>query len=161
MALFGSSDSQSGHDQSGRYSSIDIEDESKPLRTMREHHHSPVEELDRHTHEDSIATTREIFALSRSLRRTNLFLKIVIGLLLVMIFALVSMNAPDKLQKLIKTASCGADRLLKTPVPPLSLKKVVFEEHPLYSQRPNEESDKAWDDLLPVSLLPNEYDSIC
>jgi hypothetical protein len=30
--------------------------------------------------------------------------------------------------------------------------KVLFEKHPLYSQRPNDMSNKAWDALLPVRL---------
>lgn len=57
---------------------------------------------------------REIYALSRSLRRTNLFLKIIIGLLCIVIVALLSINVPDTVKKIKSTVS---GKLLKTPVP--------------------------------------------
>jgi hypothetical protein len=46
----------------------------------------------------------------------------------------------------------GVRRLMSSPVPRLGLKKVTFNQDLLYSDRPNAESDRAWDSLLPVSI---------
>lgn len=35
------------------------------------------------------------------------------------------------------------------------MQKVVFKEDHVYSDRPTPETDKAWDDLLPVYLPPS------
>jgi hypothetical protein len=115
---------------------------------MQEHH----SDSDLNPGEDHLLATQEIYALRRSLRRTNLFLKIIIGLLVLTIFTVLSMNIPDTLKKLIKTATCAPDRLLKSPVPPLALETRVFQKSSLYSQRPNKHSDTAWDGLLPVGI---------
>jgi hypothetical protein len=150
MAFFTSKSRSPPLDERG-YSPAQDE-ESKPLHTMHEDRNAVYPDDYRHDDEDH-ATTREIFALSRSLRRTNLFLKVIIGLLCVTIIALLSMNVPDTLKKLIKGAACAPDRLLKSPVPPLTLETRIFQKSPLYSQRPNKISDTAWDGLLPVRFL--------
>lgn len=80
------------------------DDEDKPLRTERED-------------VDDGVTQREIYALSRSLRRANTFLKIIIALLCVTIISVLSMNVPESVRKIIKSASCAGEALIKTPVP--------------------------------------------
>ena|SRR6201995_2722484 len=105
MALFGSK--LGDHDDEGEYSPV-LEEEHKPLRG----------DSDGEEAQPSVAH-HEIYALSRSLRRTNLFLKIIIGLLCVTIIALLSMNIPDKVKDMIKHVSCEvSDNLIKSPVPP-------------------------------------------
>jgi hypothetical protein len=102
MALFGAS-SQGGDRDA--YSPVH-DDEGKPLQgrdAQDSDHESP-------------AVHPEIYALSRSLRRTNLFLKVIIGLLSVCIIALLSINVPDTVKKVMKQGSCTGP-LLKTPVP--------------------------------------------
>jgi hypothetical protein len=150
MALFGAKNHRSSAEHEGRYSPVHEldDDEAKPLRSMHERH----PESDQNSSDEHLITTRELYALSRSLRRTNLFLKIIIGLLVLTIITLLTMNVPDSLKKLIKSAACAPNRLLKSPVPPLALETRVFQKSPLYSQRPNKHSDTAWDGLLPVSL---------
>jgi hypothetical protein len=85
----------------------DDEEEAKPLRS----HHEDVGS-------DDTAAQREIYALSRSLRRANTFLKIIIALLCVTIISVLSMNVPESVRKIIKSASCAPEVLIKTPVPP-------------------------------------------
>jgi hypothetical protein len=105
MALFGSK--HGSHDEEGEYTPV-LEEEHKPLRIESdgEEGESPIPH-------------HEIYALSRSLRRTNLFLKIIIGLLCITIIALLSMNIPDKVKEMIKNVSCvTSDNLIKSPVPP-------------------------------------------
>jgi hypothetical protein len=60
-------------------------------------------------------TTAEIYALNRSIQKTNLYLKIVIGLLSVTVFALLFLQSPAtyKTYKELKNPK----RLIKTPVP--------------------------------------------
>jgi hypothetical protein len=107
MALFGS---KSGRNRKAEddYDAV-LTEEHKPLRVDSDG-------------EEAEATTQlphhEIYALSRSLRRTNLFLKIIIGLLGITIIALLSINIPDKVKDMIKQASCAPDYIIKTPVPP-------------------------------------------
>lgn len=60
----------------------------------------------------------EIYVLQKSLRRTNLMLKIVIGLLVICLLALASINIPQSVKDLVETAKCGSRQLIKTPVPP-------------------------------------------
>jgi hypothetical protein len=84
----------------------DDDDEAKPLRSHRED-----------VGEDDTAAQREIYALSRSLRRANTFLKIIIALLCVTIISVLSMNVPESVRKIIKSASCSGEALIKTPVP--------------------------------------------
>jgi hypothetical protein len=147
---------QASNSNSGRYSPVSATDEeNKPLHITHEHlppSDDGYAQHDRHD-QDHLATTREIYALSASLRRTNLFLKIIIGLLCFTIIALLSMNVPDTVRKMIKSTTCASERLLKTPVPPLVLETKVFEKTEIYSQRPNKESDAAWDALLPVCSI--------
>jgi hypothetical protein len=85
----------------------DDDDEAKPLRS----HHEDVGV-------DDTAAQREMYALSRSLRRANTFLKIIIALLCVTIISVLSMNVPESVRKIIKSASCAGEVLIRTPVPP-------------------------------------------
>jgi hypothetical protein len=108
MALFGRTPRANDEDYSPVSRSGDMhddEDESKPLRTEREDI-------------DDGAAQREIYQLSRSLRRANTFLKIIIALLCVTIISVLSMNVPESVRKIIKSASCAGEVLIKTPVPP-------------------------------------------
>jgi len=140
MAVFGSRNNHNHHDDV--YSPVDADEEGKPLQR----HH---ENVDSDPEINEIAQ-REIYALSRQLRRAQLFLKIIIGLLIIIIIAVMSMNVPESVRKILKSTNCSTGpRLLKTPVPPITTEKVSFEKHHIYSQRPNEESDQAWNDLLP------------
>jgi hypothetical protein len=138
MVLFGG---QSSSDQ-GEYAPV-MEDENKPL-SLRHPEEETAQQLTQH----------EIYALTRSLKRTNLFLKIIIGLLCFTLIALLSINVPNQVKEMIKTVTCDtvtceAGSLIKTPVPSLHTEKVTFKKDPIYSQRPSEDSDKAWDALLP------------
>src|ERR1700712_2962798 len=96
MALFGSGSRQDDVDHE-EYSPV--EDEGKPLRGTDEDHDMPH---------------REIYALSRSLRRTNLFLKVIIGLLCVTIVSLLSINVPDTIQK-VKSTKMFSGSLIPNP----------------------------------------------
>jgi hypothetical protein len=60
-------------------------------------------------------TTAEMYALNRSIQKTNLYLKIVIGLLAFIIFALLFLQSPNtyKTYKELKNPK----QLIKTPVP--------------------------------------------
>lgn len=98
MALFGAS---AHRDDRETYSPV--QDEEGKLLNNREDQESP-------------AVHPEIYALSASLRRTNLFLKVIIGLLSICIIALLSINVPDTVKKVMKQGSCTGP-LLKTPVP--------------------------------------------
>jgi hypothetical protein len=92
MALFGAGSPQDD---------VDREDyETKPLTDVDDDHDVP---------------RREIYALSLSLRRTNLFLKIIIGLQCFAIIALLSINVPDTVQK-IKSTNAFSSRLVPDPV---------------------------------------------
>jgi hypothetical protein len=95
MALFGSGMRQDDGDH--EYSSV--EDEGKPLRGV--------------DGEDDVPHP-EIYALSRSLRRTNLFLKVIIGLLCVTIVSLLSINVPDTIQK-VKSTKMFSGSLIPNP----------------------------------------------
>jgi hypothetical protein len=95
MALFGKGMPQSDVDRD--------EYETKPLTDGADDDHDDVPQ-------------REIFTLSRSLRRTNLFMKVVIGLQCFMIIALLSINVPDTVKK-IKSSNVFAARLVPNPVP--------------------------------------------
>lgn len=105
MALFRSRSPQDEDDYSPT-------DESKPLREERER----VDDDD--DDREGAPLPAELYALSRSLRRTNLFLKIIIGLLVVCILALASINVPDSVKKILKSTKCDDEPMLKTPVPP-------------------------------------------
>ena len=106
MALFGSG-SQGNNSRNGAYSPV-ADEEGKPLRDRDTSESDP----------DTYQTPPEIFALSRSLRRTNLFLKVIIGLLSICIIAILSLNVGDTVKKIIKQTHCADDApLLKTPVP--------------------------------------------
>lgn len=108
MALFGSKSGD--HVDDSEYSPV-LEEEHKPLRM----------DSDGEEGEPSVPH-HEIYALSRSLRRTNLFLKVIIGLLAVTIIVLLSMNIPDKVKDIIKNVSCETKpNLIKSPVPPSKL----------------------------------------
>jgi hypothetical protein len=96
MALFGSASRQE-HVHHDEYSPV--EDEGKPLRATDD-------ELD--------VPHRELYALSRSLRRTNLFLKVIIGLLCVTILSLLSINVPDTIQK-VKSTKMFSGSLIPNP----------------------------------------------
>jgi hypothetical protein len=80
------------------------DEESKPL-----HHDSESD----HGHDHQ--TTAEIYALNRSIRKTNLYLKIIIGLLSVTVFALLFLQSPAtyKTYKELKNPK----RIIKSPVP--------------------------------------------
>jgi mycotoxin biosynthesis protein UstYa len=156
MALFSS---KLGRDQvdDEEYEPV-MDEEHKPLRVDSDGEYAPPQ-----------LAHQEIYALSRSLRRTNLFLKVIIGLLCVTIVALLSINIPEKVKSMMKDISCSIDPLIKTPVPqsklphiiphiasspltrspPVGMQKVIFEKHAVYSQRPNTVSNAAWDALLP------------
>lgn len=127
MALFGKGLPQDDVDRD--------EYETKPLTDDGEEDHDEVPQ-------------REIYTLSRSLRRTNLFMKVVIGLQCFMIIALLSINVPDTVKK-IKSTKAFTPSLVPNPVPNIPMQRTTFEKHPLYSQRPNELSDEAWNKLLP------------
>jgi hypothetical protein len=103
MALF---NSKSGRDQvdEEEYEPV-MDEEHKPLRVDSDGEYPPQ------------LAHQEIYALSRSLRRTNLFLKVIIGLLCVTIIALLSINIPEKLKSMIRNVSCSIDPLIKSPVP--------------------------------------------
>jgi hypothetical protein len=107
MPLFGRTPRATDEDYSpvSRSGDMHDDDESKPLRTEREDI-------------DDGAAQREIYQLSRSLRRANTFLKIIIALLCVTIISVLSMNVPESVRKIIKSASCAGEALIKTPVPP-------------------------------------------
>jgi hypothetical protein len=106
MALFGRTPRTTDDDYSPVPRSGDVhDDEDKPLHTEREDI-------------DDGAAQRELYALSRSLRRANTFLKIIIALLCVTIISVLSMNVPESVRKIIKSASCSGEALIKTPVPP-------------------------------------------
>ncbi|KAF2675391.1 hypothetical protein BT63DRAFT_450376 [Microthyrium microscopicum] len=136
MALF-SSGSRS-NDSREDYSAV-AGDEAKPLREQHEHHAG----------DEMSGIHPELYAMSRSLRRTNLFLKIIIGMLCVCLLAILSINVPDTMRRIVKSAKCDDEPLIKTPVPPLAKTKMTFEKHPIYGQRPNPVSDEAWNKLLP------------
>ncbi|KAE9961949.1 hypothetical protein BLS_007965 [Venturia inaequalis] len=138
-----------GESSSDEYTRVG-EEERKPLNAYRE-------EAD-----NDEQTAAEIYALKRTIKRTNLYLKVLIGLLSVTILALLSLQGPsayktikevkDKPKEAAKEASKGAPKpkqLIKTPVPDIPMSKVTFEENKLYSERPNPETDAAWDALLP------------
>jgi len=124
--------SRNGDISQDEYSRV-AEEERKPLQEY-EHEHD--------TDHQSIA---EIYALKRSIQRTNLYLKILVGLLCVTILALLSLQGPSA----YKTLKDTQKRILKTPVPDIPIKKVTFEKNELFAERPNPETDAAWDKLLP------------
>lgn len=80
-----------------------VDDESKPLHVS---HDSDSD----HEHQ----TTAEIYALNRAVQKTNLYLKVVVGLLSATLFALLFLQSPAtyKTFKELKKQP-----LLKTPVP--------------------------------------------
>jgi hypothetical protein len=80
------------------------DEESKPL-----HHDSDSD----HGHDHQ--TTAEMYALNRSIQKTNLYLKIIIGLLAVTVFALLFLQSPAtyKTYKELKNPK----RIIKSPVP--------------------------------------------
>lgn len=83
------------------YSAV-ADEERKGLTT--EYEHEP--EVD---HQN----TAEIYALNRSIRKTNLYLKVIIGLLVLCILSLLSLQGPDAYRKLKKNT-----QLIPSPVPP-------------------------------------------
>jgi len=100
MALFtsGSNKAEVDHDEYGPVP----DDESRPLNDV-----GLETELQQ----------REIYALQRSLRRTNLFLKIIIGLLAVTIIALLSINVPDTVKKIKELPTLATQNtIVKNPV---------------------------------------------
>jgi len=74
----------------------------------------PLHDSDRDSDNDH-QTTAEIYALNRSIQKTNLYLKIVIGLLAVTIFSLLFLQSPAtyKTYKELKNPK----KLIKTPAP--------------------------------------------
>jgi hypothetical protein len=104
MALFGSKPNSS-HDDHHGYAEV-LDDENKPL-TLHHIDEETSQQLEQH----------EIYALSRSLKRTNLYLKIIIGLLCFAIIAILSMNVPSNVKEMIRTMTCKFDPIIKTPVP--------------------------------------------
>jgi hypothetical protein len=107
MALFGTSSSKRDDEEDYSPVSGDGDDEGKPLRGVNTEPESEFNDM----------ANREIYALSRSLRRANTFLKIIIALLCVTIISILSMNVPESVRKIIKSASCSSEQLIKTPVP--------------------------------------------
>ncbi|KAJ0413628.1 hypothetical protein BJY00DRAFT_319625 [Aspergillus carlsbadensis] len=98
--------------------------------------------------------------LDRSLWNTNTAFKLLIALCGVVLTACafghlaLTIYGPDR----------SVRRLISSPVPPPALRKVTFSQEAIYSSRPNPESDRAWDSLLPPGrgfvFIPNwkEYD---
>jgi len=119
------------------------------MESSREDYDHVVDEetkpLNEYEHESDIQATAELYALNRSVKRTNLYLKVVIGLLCLTILALLSLQAPTA----YKTIKDAKKRILKSPVPDLPNVKVTFEKNELYANRPTPESDEAWNNLLP------------
>ncbi|QDS68410.1 hypothetical protein FKW77_010777 [Venturia effusa] len=183
---------EGGESSNVEYTRVAVaEEERKPLNAA---YHDEAD--------NDVQTAAEIFELKRALKRTNLYLKVLIGLLAVTILALLSLQGPSayKTMKEVKdypkeaakatskeaqkatfkeapmNASKGAPMstskeapmntsneapkttfteapkpkpLIKTPVPDIPMTKVTFEENKLYSERPNPETDAAWNALLP------------
>jgi len=88
-------------DEGDEYSAV-ADDERKGLTT--EYEHEP--EID---HQNAAET----YALNRTIRRTNLYLKIIVGLLVLCILSLLSLQGPDAYRKLKHSTST----LLPSPVP--------------------------------------------
>ncbi|KAF2421034.1 hypothetical protein EJ08DRAFT_526987 [Tothia fuscella] len=111
-----------------------VDEESKPLHVASS------------DSENEHQTTAEIYALNRAVLKTNLYLRIVIGLLSATLFALLFLQSPAtyKTFKELKKKP-----ILKTPVPEIPMQKTIFRENELYSARPNATTDAAWDALLP------------
>lgn len=95
---------------------------------------------------------QELYALNRSLQRTNRYLMIIIGLFssIFAFWLIVHVSMSYKAYTLI---AGGSAPLIKTPVPNIPDKKVMFKEEKIYSRKPDDESDAAWDALLPVSQV--------
>jgi hypothetical protein len=110
MALFNSR-AHGNDDDHDDYSSP-MDEEQKPLTGSSDREDNTAPGLSHH----------EIYSLNRSIRRTNLFLKIIIALLTITIIALLSVNIPKSLiTDLLKQATCptyDTTPLIKTPVPP-------------------------------------------
>lgn len=74
--------------------------------------------------ETDVQTAAEIYALKRTIKRTNLYLKVLIGLLSVTILALLSLQGPTVYKTIKETKDKPKDtttprpkQLIKTPVP--------------------------------------------
>ncbi|TLD25673.1 hypothetical protein E2P81_ATG09330 [Venturia nashicola] len=143
------------------------ESSSDEYTRVREEERKPLNAYHEET-ENDVQTAAEIYALKRTIKRTNLYLKVLVGLLSVTILALLSLQGPSayKTIKEVKDRPKEAaeavfqeapkpKQMIKTPVPDIPMSKVTFEENKIYSERPNPESDAAWDALLPVSFPQN------
>jgi hypothetical protein len=96
-----------GESSSDEYTRV-AEEERKPLN---DYHDEP---------ESDVQTAAEIYALKRTIKRTNLYLKVLIGLLSVTILALLSLQGPTAYKTIKGTKDTPKEapkQLLKTPVP--------------------------------------------
>jgi hypothetical protein len=99
-----------GESSSDEYTRVAEEDERKPLHDF---HEGP---------EGDMQSAAEIYALKRTLKRTNLYLKVLIGLLSVTILALLSLQGPTAYRTIKGTKDKPQQgdkpkQLIKTPVP--------------------------------------------
>ncbi|KAF2400333.1 hypothetical protein EJ06DRAFT_549053 [Trichodelitschia bisporula] len=88
--------------------------------------------------------THELYALNRSLRRNNLLLKVLVGLVAVLLVIRMFFDGRG-----VYKEWKGEKGKPKTPVPEIGFRRTMFEKNEIYSSRPTPETDKAWDDLLP------------
>ncbi|KAL9095675.1 MAG: hypothetical protein Q9165_002107 [Trypethelium subeluteriae] len=97
-----------------------------------------------HEYKDEDAEN-ELRELKKSLWKTKMLLRSTLGLgmpCLVLVFFLLAINV-------VKVQQLAPSQLLLTPVPPIPMTEYTFREDPVYSARPSDESDKAWNALLP------------
>jgi hypothetical protein len=106
-----------GESSSDEYTRV-AEEERKPLNA---YHEEP---------ENDLQSAAEIYALKRTIKRTNLYLKVLIGLLSVTILVLLSLQGPTA-YKTIKGTKDKPKQLIKTPVPDSTTPQVP-DSRPIY-----------------------------
>ncbi|KAF1989846.1 hypothetical protein K402DRAFT_350008 [Aulographum hederae CBS 113979] len=129
------------------YAQVADDEDSRPLREEKE------------VSEEQDYRDTEIYNLARNLQRTNLYLRILLGLasFIILLILLGGAGAAYKTQRYENGRIGGggeqgkvmAGKLIKSPVPELPLERTVFQKTPIFNERPNEKSDQAWNDLLP------------
>ena len=70
------------------------------------------------------------------------------GIFLASAFFLIHLPPADRSNKVVIESD-----LLPSPVPPIPLTTVTFEENTTFSSRPTPKTDQAWNQLLPVSPI--------
>ncbi|KAL9058555.1 MAG: hypothetical protein Q9162_001710 [Coniocarpon cinnabarinum] len=105
--------------------------------------YSPVSEDDSEKTLRESQTLDELLSLQRSQRSLKQTVWILSTILALCFFALLAGLArpPSK--------ALEYPQLLRTPVPPIPMEVRNFERDPLYADRPNPDSDAAWNHLLP------------